>query len=306
MFVRSKPQRIKEEINNLLKKEHPIFKRVALHMINYHYEELNELFWGWVDNPLDGSLLKHELYELLRNNCSSFSKEQIAKVLQWIESKDYYIPEDAKDNEEQVSKILAYSKKEWLSALLDLKNQDVILAYEKYNQVNPTELEHPGFTFWVEAEWSGESLIERVEFLNKSNEEIAEYISNFKGENGWRWLSEERLPDTFKDCVARNPKKFTDNIKPFLNVPQIYQHALFWGLNEAWRSKRDFDWQAIFNFTAKIVESDDFWNKKYVPKAFNYRSWTISQIAELIENGTKNDNQAFELKDLPSIFVLVT
>jgi len=295
MFELSEPQKIKEEIKNLLKEDYPIFKRIALHIINYHYKDLNELFWSWKGNPLEESQLKHELYELFKSNCSSFSKEQINKVLQWIESKKYYIPEEIKDDKDQVEKLLAYRKKEWLSALLSTRDSDVLSSYKKYDQTNPAELDHPGFDFWMETKWGYESPVAKDELLNKSNEEIAEYLINFKGITGW--MDIEGLSDTFRDCVSENPEKFTNNIKPFLNVPRIYQHALLLGLNEAWRSKKELNWQVVFDFISKLLTSDDFWNEEY--KDSNYRNWIISRIAELIEDGTKDDNHAFGPELLP-------
>jgi len=295
MFELSEPQKIKEEIKNLLKEDYPIFKRIALHIINYHYKDLNELFWSWKGNPLEESQLKHELYELFKSNCSSFSKEQINKVLQWIESKKYYIPEEIKDDKDQVEKLLAYRKKEWLSALLSTRDSDVLSSYKKYDQTNPAELDHPGFDFWMETKWGYESPVAKDELLNKSNEEIAEYLINFKGITGW--MDIEGLSDTFRDCVSENPEKFTNNIKPFLNVPRIYQHALLLGLNEAWRSKKELNWQVVFDFISKLLTSDDFWNEEY--KDYNYRNWIISRIAELIEDGTKDDNHAFGPELLP-------
>ena len=44
MFELSKPDQIKEKINVIIEKEHPIFKRIFIHTINYHYNDLNELF----------------------------------------------------------------------------------------------------------------------------------------------------------------------------------------------------------------------------------------------------------------------
>jgi len=288
MFELSEAQKIKEEIKNLLKEDHPIFKRIALHIINYHYKDLNEIFWNWKGNPLEESQLKHELYELFKNNCSSFPKHQIDKVLQWIKSKKYYISEEIKDDEDQVEKILAYKKKEWLSALLDTRDSDVLSLYNEYDQINPANLDHPGFLYWTEM-WGYESSVAKDEFLNKSNEKIADLLINFKGkteEFDIEWLS-----DTFRNCVSANPEKFTENMKPFLNVPQIYQHALLRGLNEAWRSKKDLNWQAVFDFIFELLKSDAFWKEEY--RDYNYRNWIISCIAELIEDGTKDDNHAF-------------
>jgi len=295
VFKLSESQKIKEEIKNMLKEDHPIFKRIALHIINYHYKDLNELFWSWKGNPLEESQLKHELFELFKSNCYSFSKEQINKALQWIESKKYYIPEEIKEDKEQVEKLLAYKKKEWLFALLDTGDQEVLSLYNKYDQINPVELDHPGFDIWMETKWGYESPVAKDEFLNKSNEEIAEYFINLKGITGR--MDIEMLSDTFKSCVLENIEKFTSNMKPFLNIPRIYQHALLWGLNEAWRSKKKLNWQIVFDYIFKLLTSGDFWNEEY--NGYNYRNWIISCIAELIEDGTKDDKHAFSPELLP-------
>ncbi|GAV23531.1 SIR2 family protein [Carboxydothermus pertinax] len=296
MFELSEPQKIKKEIESLLKEEHLIFNRIAIHIINFHYKDLNKLFWSWKDNPLEESFLKHELYELLKNNGSTFSKEQINKVLQWIETKQYYISKEIKDNKDQVEKILAYRKKEWLSALLDTGDENVLSTYEKYDQINPSKLDHPGFIYWKETEttWGYESSVAKEELLDKSNEEIADHLINFKGTG---CMDIEELSDMFRNWVAENPEKFTNNIKPFLNVPCIYLHALLWGFNEAWRSKKKINWQVVFDFILKLLTLDDFWNEEY--KDLNYRNWIISQIAELIKEGTKDDNHAFDPELLP-------
>lgn len=299
LFELSKPNQIKEIINNLLIKEHPIFKRIALHIINFHYKYLNDLFWNWKSNPLNEGTLKHELYELLKVNCSSFSKEQIRKVLMWIESETYNISNETKDSKEREKKI-AYRKKEWLSAVLETKDPDVISSYEKYQDINPAELDHPGFASWIES-WTGDiSPIEKVELLNKSNEDIVEYLINYKEEEGsWKKPSIEGLSESLRNCVSENPQKFANDMKPFLRVQRLYQHALLWGLSEAWRSMKDFTWENIFNFMSQIVESNDFWSESYGEGGYNYRNWIISQMADLIEDGTKNDKHAFDIKLLP-------
>jgi hypothetical protein len=294
-FELYEPQKIKEEIKNLLEEEHPIFKRISLYVISYHYKDLNKLFWSWVGNPLEENKLKHELYELLKNNCPSFNKKQINKVLQWIESKKYLIPEGIKDDEDQVSKILAYRKKEWLSALLNTKDSDVLSLYEKYDSINSEKLEHPGFDHWMEIEVGYKNQVTKNELLSKSNEELAQFFINFKGMMGW--LDIEGLSDTLRNCVFENPEKFTDNIKPFLNIPRVYQLALLEGLNEAWCSKKEINWHVIFYFIFELVTSDDFWNEEY--KGYNYRNWIISRIAEFIEDGTKDNNHAFSPELLP-------
>jgi hypothetical protein len=276
MFELSEPKEIKKEIKNLLKEEHPIFKRIAIHIINYHYKKLNDLFWKWEGNPLEDELLKHELYELFKNNSFVFTKEQINKVLNWIESKNYYISEDIKRDKEQVEKILAYQKKEWLSAFLESKNSEVQSLYENYNKINPAKLDHPGFVFWVENFTGYENPVAKDELLIKTNEEIAEYFKEIKEQE-----DTEGLSDLFRNCVSENPEKFTNNKKPY---------ELIWELSKAWRMNKNINRYVVF--ISKILTSADFWNEEYQD------SYYINRIISLIEEGIKDDNHVFSPKFL--------
>lgn len=294
MFELSDANQIKGEIEEILKEEHPIFKRIAIHTINRHYNDLNDLFWDWTGNPLNERGLKHEIYELLKSNCLSFNDEQIEQILEWIESKEYYIPDEYKDDEEQKEKNKAYRKREWLSALLETKNPKIIKKNEEYTKINPAKIERPGFDFWMgETRIGSISPIELEDLLIKSNAEIADYLNSFKEERGWEEPSKEGLSDALRKCVSDNPGKFSANLEPFLNVHRMYQHSLLWGLWEAWRAKETFEWDAILKFTLKIVESDSFWKEEEVTGRYNYRNQVISVIAELIEEGTKDDTHAF-------------
>lgn len=291
MLQFSQPRAIKTLVCNLIRERHPILKRIGIHIINYHYQELNDLFWEWDGNPLNESALKHELYELLKNHSSSFSDEEIKRVLEWIEAKDYNIQDI-----EQPEKTLAYLKKEWLSALLGSKNPEVIALYNEYNDIAPEELRHPGLAFWSETVVGTESPIEVQEFLTMSNEEIAGYLRNFKEQKGWRQPSKEGLSQVFRRCVLENPKKFTQNLEPFMKVPTLYQYNLLWGLCDAWREGKDFEWGGVLNFISKIIESDDFWTKE---ENGQYKNSIVIQVADLIEKGTERDKHAFNPEFLP-------
>jgi len=241
------------------------------------------------------------LYELIEDNCSSFTKKQIDIILEWIEFKKYHIPTEIKGNKDEVDKLLAYKKKEWLLPLLETKDTDVLANYKKYQKINPIKVEHPGFVTWTGIEVGTISPIEKFTLLNKSNKEIAEYLATYKEEKGLKKPSVEGLSETLRECVFENPQKFSDEMKPFLNVQRFYQHALLRGFSEAWSAKKDFSWDNVLDFILKIIESSGFWNEKYDNVGFNYRNWIISQTAELIEEGTKDDAHAFDAKFLPRV-----
>jgi len=289
---------IREKISRLINEKHPIFKRIAIHNINFHYETLKDIFWNWKENPLDEKHLKHEIYELIRSHCNSLSVKQIQTVINWIESKKYFIPEQIKGDPARIEKLLAYQKKEWLMSLIETENSEVQSLYEKYNKINPRKPEHPGLDHWIGVSVGYKSPIKLTELCSMSNKKIANYLINFKEKQGWNEPDMEGLSDAFRKCISDNPKKFAEDIQPFLNTQRIYQYELFRGLSKAWKEGKDFSWDKILNFIKQIIEPLAFWEEQYERKGYNYRNWLISQISELIEEGTKDDKHAFE----PNLF----
>ncbi len=51
--------RLRNEVHNLLIADHPIFRRLAFHVINIRYNQLENVFWDLKQNPLDESECKH-------------------------------------------------------------------------------------------------------------------------------------------------------------------------------------------------------------------------------------------------------
>jgi len=293
MLELAKPDEISEMIIELSKKKHPIFRRIVIHIIDYHYKELNKLFWQQKKNPLNDRLLTHELFELLKNNCSSFSSKQMGLVIKWIEGADYSIYKSSRSDEAQTTKIIAYQKKIWISALLNTKVKKVTDLYNKHNKINSAQISHPGHMYWSESSWGSISPVNVSDLIAKSSGELVDYLIFFHEENVWRAPSVEGLSDTLKKYVAEYPNKFTDDVIPFLKVKRNYQYALLWGISEAWRANKDFEWKTLFLFISRILESDDFWDEQYDQNTYHYRNMIISQIADLINDGTQNDNHAF-------------
>lgn len=299
MYGLAEPQQLREIIVTLIQEKHSIFKRIAIHTVNEHYDELNDLFWEWQGNPLEEKWLKHELYELLKAKSMSFTKEQLIKVLNWIETKKYYVPDDMKEEAER-DKLLAYRKKEWLSAIIGTKDPNVISAYQKYEAIEPQQPDHPGFDFWMETRWGGNvSLIDKNELLKKSNAELAKYMRDFKGTGGWREPDQEDLSKAFRDCVSNHPEQYSADLDPFLDVNRMYQHALIWGLYDAWHAEKTFPWNDVLKFISDLMASDEFWSETPGTASYSYRDQLIGQIADLIKEGTKDDRHAFDQKLLP-------
>ncbi|MBF0608813.1 MAG: SIR2 family protein [Magnetococcales bacterium] len=282
---------IEDKIKDLLQEEHPIFRRIAFHTINHHYASLSDIFWGLSTNPLD-VLTTHEVYELFKAHCSAFSDKQIEQVISWIENQQYQIPDYIKNDEKEIDRFKAKHKKEWLSAMLNTNNSKVTKLYEKYNSIFPHDIKHPGFLIWTQSgfvdDYKDDKQIDFQELCTKTNTEIAEDINNFDKDDSseWKSLDEMRLSDTLRQCVSKNPVKFSKDLEPFLYVHRNYQYNLLQGLSEACRNKRDYEWNEILTFISKLIEPDTFWKEASDDR--DYR--IVATIAGFIDEGTKDDS----------------
>ena len=291
------------KVEQLLAEKQPIFNRIAIYIIDKNYQKLNDVFWGFNRNFINEEELKHELYELVKNNCRLFTDEQVEKIINWIE-KASYISSDVKheyfkDNQEDIKKYVALKKKEWLTALLETKNEKVLEKYNKYDGINPKEITHPGYDYWFE-DWQGDkSPIPKEKLLEKTNRGIADYLINFKEEGEWERPSIGGLSYMFRDCVFEQPERFSDDLNPFLEIPQIYQSDILSGINRGCRENKIFDWKKVFEFMEQIIAQDYFWTIQYQKRKHNYREWIITEILELIKEGSKDNKNAYDLKFFP-------
>jgi len=298
IYEQSNPETIKEDISILLNKKNSIFKRIAIHVINHHYKNLNDLFWQvWQDNnPLDNYQLKPEVYELFKSNCTFFNKEQIMVIINWINTQDY---------KEKGKEAKAYRKREWLEILLKTNNKKVRKEYEKNKKINPNPITYPGKVIWMDTYWGKDaSPISAEELLKKTNEQISQYLIDFKEEKFLNKPTQEGLDDTLRKSIAENPGKYTEDLSPLFKLSFSYHRVILQGLNKAWQENKSFHWENVFDYILAIIDQEnnnyrDFWEVKYEKGRYNYRNSIITEIAHLIHEGTKNDDHAFDEMLLP-------
>lgn len=296
IYEQSKSEEIKEDISILLNKKHSIFKRIAIHVINHHYKKLNDLFWAWQGNPLDNYKLKPEIYELFKNNCTLFYEKQIMKIIEWINTKDY---------KEKGEKAIALRKREWLETLISTNNPEVLEEYEKNKKINPKPIIYPGKVIWMDVHWIRDmSPISAEELLKMTNEQISKYLINFKEEKFLNKPTQEGLEDTLRNSITENPGKYTEDLHPFFKLPFSYHRVILQGLNKAWRENKSFHWENVFDYILAIIDLEndnyrDFWEVEYKKGRYNYRNSIVTEISYLIDEGTKNDDHAFDEMLLP-------
>jgi len=288
-------------LEELLRRKHPIFLRIALHTISTHWPRYSDLFWPILESELSTSVsLKHELYELFKDNHARFSEEELYTTLDWIETRDYWTLVDRFEDEEQERRYRARGKLEWLTALKDSVYQEAIDRYETNLALTGVEPEHPGFSTWMgDVQVGAISPIEVSELLGKENAQIARYLIEYRDEGEWYGTpSREGLADAFKAGVANDPQKFSTDLSPFLELSPYYLYYLLWGFKDAWDAKRGFDWEAVLSFCLELTETDSMWMGPS-EKDLDSPGWLVSQVADLIEAGTRDDSHAFHGSLLP-------
>jgi len=305
MLLLLEVDKIREKVEQLLTEKSPIFNRIAIYTIDKNYQKLNDIFWKINRNVINKGELKHELYNLFKDKCHLFTDKQLEKIINWIEKASYISSgvkhEHFKDNQEDINKYIALRKKEWLTGLLETKNKKVLEKYNKYNDINPKEIVHPGIDYWFE-DWQGDkSPIPKIKLLEKTNREIADYLIEFKEEGKWKSPSISGLSNTLRECVFEQPEKFVDDLNPFLKIPQVYQSDILSGITRGCRENKISDWKKVFKFIEQIIAQDYFWKEPYQKRKHNYREWIITEILEIIKEVTKDDKNVNNLKFLPKI-----
>ena len=272
-----------------------IFGRIALNAITHHYHDLKELFWKWKGNPLEEYELKPQLYQLIETHCLDFDESEVGQILHWIESYRYYVvlTEESKES----AKVAALYKREWLTALLKTGDEKAAAAYQKYERINPVKIESPGLSRSIKIGYEEMNVMTVAELSEMSNAGIAQYLNDSQEKKFWA-DSIHGLIKTLRECVAANPRRFTDDLQPFQGVRYQYQHSILSGLLNAWSDKREFDWKASFEFIHQIFSSEQFWTEHFEEPP-NYRDWIISTTADLVVEGTGNDKHAFDVHLLP-------
>jgi len=86
ILEKQNPNKIKVIIKDLLNSKIDVFNRLAIHIINFFFSELKELFFQYSNgNILDNHALFHEIYVLFENQVDNFTEDEVDFVLELIE-----------------------------------------------------------------------------------------------------------------------------------------------------------------------------------------------------------------------------
>lgn len=284
-YLNNEKRKIKDIINELLNKNHAIFKRIGFYLVNFAYNDLNDYFWNINFNPLNVLGARHEIYELFEKNSIKFDDEQINRIIQWVDNSDYI----RKIVDEDVSEeVLAYQKLRWFQSLEKSKNQEIKEKIRKYRMFYPEKIEFPDFGV---IHTKIETIIPKYEksFCDKEIKEIIECLDEMKEEDEFELLG------SFRICVLKNPLKFIRELGSFTESSEKIQHELIMGLFEAKKVELDGDnvaiglssFKKILNFVNVVL------NQKLADGTLDSENYLINIIPTLLNEFIPGEEKDF-------------
>lgn len=291
----------KEETSKILDKflskeyPYPFFKRLVLFIAGREWDKYKKYFFRLLSLEevrwFEESDYARELSILLEDNLGKFNTDEKDIIRKIIEAGPQLLPE------ENPEKYMAYWKQKWLSIVKD----DPLFAPLFEEQKKVTGIEKEKFSFGTEFKTSsgfGPSPLSAEEILNLPNTELATRLKEFRSEKKWEGMTVAAFSKSLKAAVIIKPEKFTESLSSFEDSGFIYIYKILDGLRDSWKAKKTIEWGKIFDFITLYIKKDQFWKDEYIVEPGSWlggadHEWITGIIAELIQDGTRDDEWAF-------------
>ncbi len=277
----------------------PFFRRVILFIIGDNWEACKSLFWEIVKGQnqilfFSTPIFDKDLYELLNKNQMLLSQVEI-EVLQKIIDLG---PQNKRENGDWKSK--DYWQLRWYSAL-----RNIAPFKDSYEELSKSEMltyEHYENLGEIIARVGSASPFDVEEILQKSNQEIVNFIQSFKPKDRWEEPTINGLSSALGKAVENEPQKFSDEIELFKDVYYIYAYHIADGFREAWKNKKSFNWEKVLNFYKGYISNEKFASGQFGLENDGWgvtADWVTGSVGNLLTDGMDSDSSAFDLSLLP-------
>lgn len=297
LLERIESTKIYDEVGSLIKNKYMIFKRLAIHTINCHYDSLNQIFWSIDYNPINESELNHELHNLFKNYKDNLSETEADKIIYWNENQDFKYLNKSDYDKKTIENWILSDKRQILYSLKDSKKHKIFKEeFEKYNLKLEFQDEHPEFNSYSESfGWiDDETPFSSKQILEMNLEELIKKINEFKesdefGSNTNRIGFGREIEKTISD----NYERFVSKLTLFLNIPINYQHYILRGLNFNINSFNNEELNLYINYIDGLINDFEF-DEEYNPLVFEFSEF-ISRISSSEANIQINKDTANQI-----------
>jgi len=285
-----------EIVKRFLDDEYPhyLFKRLGILLIAKNWKAYGELFDLILGDKKEGyfdhEAFQPELFYLLSSNAHNLTKNQKTKLKAIIEKgPTKKLPDEKKEA------YSVYWKQVLCKTLFSLPEFE--LLYKRLKRVSKKDVNipsHSGVVAFRDDSFD-KSPVSPEGFLEKTNKEIVDYLHTYKPTGDFYHHSPEGVYRAFQSAVEINPEKFASNLDPFNFHDYHMLSSLFNGFEGSWKQKKDINWENVTDFTLKLIKESWFWKPTDKDKGthYDYFSWTISAIGDLLQEGCKTDDWAF-------------
>ena len=297
----------KRFVDSLLREENAMLRRIGIFVLGQRWEELRTLYSSIVDSELFTFAHLHELYGLLHAHFEAFSNREKEATVDAIRDLPM-IEGDASGRRER-------DQLRWLSAVARTTYEPAAKWLDELTAEFGPQPEHPDYPSFTETRWGpGPSPYSAKELIALANEgSVVETLSAFSPSGAWRGPTVEALVEELERAVAAAPVQFVDVLRQFLQAPRRYQHALVNGFLKLWREPKasatpsDWNriWNSMFDFLEQLLKDPQFWNTADTNGSEGALSSLSKVIADLLHDGTRDDQHAYPESLLPRGWSLI-
>ncbi|MBL4561768.1 MAG: hypothetical protein JKX79_12380 [Labilibaculum sp.] len=283
----------------------PFYKRISLYVICENWDTTKSLFWELVKDYDSLHMFSYyeyqkELFDLLSRNQNSLNADEIKIIENLIEQGKQH------ETEEQTEKQYEYWKLGWYSSLKDIEPfKGKYLSLSKALNITSKHFETLGE---VQVRSGNVTPISKDDLLEKSNQEIVDYIKTFNPKRSFDEPSISGLSETFGSAVETEPEKFAAELDLYQDIPYIYSYRLLNAFGKAWKEQKSFDSEKVLRYSLTTLKSPKFYSNELQIENDDWHAksdWVIGSIANLLTDGLQNDKHAFGIELLPLVKEIV-
>ena len=249
----ARPEEARKILADFLSPSYPwlTLKRIALEVINQHWERYRDLFWDWLASDLPESpflcrSLEPELAYIMTERSSAFSPEEKALLLQRLEA-------DVSDT---------YERLRWLSPLTedsDIAPHFQALVQDWEGAAPKLEPEGPE----VRIRSGRVPPISPQALLDLQGESLATYLRDFRGSGEWPPGEIPGLADGLTQAIAMQPEWIIPALPYLRQVYYVYGGAIAQGFEQVAKEGSDIPWREVIQFFIDYIEQDAFWQDQF-------------------------------------------
>jgi len=280
---------LKQVLKETAKINYPAFRRLEL----YVYWNYPRHFKKEIDKAIEQCFgnyeLHHEYVHLLKNTFQLASEKTRKKYLSFIEKGpdkehiEFWKQQSENQQPGFVDLKIRYWKSDKLNPIIDHLTDD---EKEKFGDLIKTDLEFPSdFHVYTSGVKRSEPITELEDDL--SPDDVFKFIKSYKPKEldfGYH----DGTAEKFQEYVNKNPETYSKLALRSLDLPSVFIHNFFRGIEKSVKEKKKIDWKPILALCKRIIDSIK--KGKYGKQnEFNI----LNSIASLLDEGLGSDTIDF-------------